>query len=80
MCHMTQMFWRMSTNSIFFQKWKFAKIYAQRLLMRLNSAKYYQIKQHHMKALLFQQNLKKKEGNIFLAEAFGKAISEVVYS
>ena len=32
-----------------------------------------------MKALLFQQNLKKK-GNIFLAEAFGKAISEVVYS
>ena len=48
--------------------------------MRLNSAKYYQIKQHHVKALLFQQNLKKKEGNIFLAEAFGKAISEVVYS
>ena len=48
--------------------------------MTLNSAKYYQIKQHHMKALLFQQNLQKKEGNIFLAEAFGKAISEVVYS
>ena len=33
-----------------------------------------------MKALLFQQNLKKKKGNIFLADAFGKAISEVVYS
>ena len=48
--------------------------------MRLNSAKYYQIKQYHMKALLCQENLKKKEGNIFLAEAFGKAISEVVSS
>ena len=33
-----------------------------------------------MKALLCQENLKKKEGNIFLAEAFGKAISEVVSS
>ena len=31
-----------------------------------------------MKALLFQQNLKKKWQHFFLAEAVGKATSEVV--